>query len=56
VRAVGLHADVIVATSRAFQTTCTLVRTAGEALDSGAKKPTAEVKSLLEAARLLGAA
>ncbi len=30
-RAVGLHADVIVATSRAFQTTCTLVRTAGEA-------------------------
>jgi glyoxylase-like metal-dependent hydrolase (beta-lactamase superfamily II) len=31
VRAVGLHADVIVATSRAFQTSCTLVRTAGEA-------------------------
>ena len=25
-RAVGLHADVIVATSRAYQTTCTLVR------------------------------
>jgi glyoxylase-like metal-dependent hydrolase (beta-lactamase superfamily II) len=31
VRAVGLHADVIVATSRAFQTTCTLVRSGGEA-------------------------
>ncbi len=30
-RAVGLHADVIVATSRAFQTTCTLVRSDGEA-------------------------
>ena len=28
----------------------------GETLDPGAKKPTAEVKSLLEAARLLGAA
>ena len=28
----------------------------GEQLDAGAKKPTAEVKSLLEAARLLGAA
>jgi glyoxylase-like metal-dependent hydrolase (beta-lactamase superfamily II) len=31
VRAVGLHADVIVAVSRAFQTTCTLVRSGGEA-------------------------
>jgi len=31
VRAVGLHADVVVATSRAYQTTCTLVRSAGEA-------------------------
>jgi glyoxylase-like metal-dependent hydrolase (beta-lactamase superfamily II) len=31
VRAVGLHADVIVATSRAYQTTCTLVRSGGEA-------------------------
>jgi glyoxylase-like metal-dependent hydrolase (beta-lactamase superfamily II) len=31
VRAVGLHADVIVATSRVYQTTCTLVRSAGEA-------------------------
>jgi glyoxylase-like metal-dependent hydrolase (beta-lactamase superfamily II) len=31
VRAVGLHADVVVATSRIFQTTCTLVRSAGEA-------------------------
>lgn len=30
-RAVGLHADVVVATSRAFQTTCTLVRSGGEA-------------------------
>ncbi len=30
-RAVGLHADVIVATSRVFQTTCTLVRSGGEA-------------------------
>ena len=30
-RAVGLHADVIVATSRVYQTTCTLVRSAGEA-------------------------
>ena len=30
-RAVGLHADVIVATSRAFQTTCTLVRSDSEA-------------------------
>ena len=28
----------------------------GETLDAGAKKPTAEVKNLLEAARLLGAA
>jgi len=31
VRAVGLHADVVVATSRAYQTTCTLVRSSGEA-------------------------
>jgi hydroxyacylglutathione hydrolase len=31
VRAVGLHADVFTATSRAYQTTCTLVRAAGEA-------------------------
>jgi glyoxylase-like metal-dependent hydrolase (beta-lactamase superfamily II) len=31
VRAVGLHADVVVATSRVFQTTCTLVRSGGEA-------------------------
>jgi glyoxylase-like metal-dependent hydrolase (beta-lactamase superfamily II) len=31
VRAVGLHADVIVATSRIWQTTCTLVRSGGEA-------------------------
>jgi hydroxyacylglutathione hydrolase len=31
VRAVGLHADVVVATSRAYQTTCTLVRGGGEA-------------------------
>jgi glyoxylase-like metal-dependent hydrolase (beta-lactamase superfamily II) len=31
VRAVGLHADVIVATSRAYQTTCTLVRGGAEA-------------------------
>jgi glyoxylase-like metal-dependent hydrolase (beta-lactamase superfamily II) len=31
VRAVGLHADVVVATSRAYQTTCTLVRNGGEA-------------------------
>ena len=30
-RAVGLHSDVVVATSRAYQTTCTLVRSAGEA-------------------------
>ena len=30
-RAVGLHADVVVTTSRAFQTTCTLVRAGGEA-------------------------
>jgi len=28
----------------------------GETLEAGAKKPTVEVKSLLEAARLLGAA
>ena len=32
------------------------VNRSGEQLDAGAKKPTAEVKSLLEAARLLGAA
>ena len=32
------------------------VNRTGEQLDAGAKKPTAEVKSLLEAARLLGAA
>jgi glyoxylase-like metal-dependent hydrolase (beta-lactamase superfamily II) len=31
VRAVGLHADVVVATSRAYQTTCTLVRSGDEA-------------------------
>jgi glyoxylase-like metal-dependent hydrolase (beta-lactamase superfamily II) len=31
VRAVGLHADVVVATSRVYQTTCTLVRTGSEA-------------------------
>jgi glyoxylase-like metal-dependent hydrolase (beta-lactamase superfamily II) len=31
VKAVGLHADVIAATSRVFQTTCTLVRSGGEA-------------------------
>jgi glyoxylase-like metal-dependent hydrolase (beta-lactamase superfamily II) len=31
VRAVGLHADVVTATSRAYQTTCTLVRAGGEA-------------------------
>ena len=30
-RAVGLHADVVVATSRAYQTSCTLVRGGGEA-------------------------
>jgi glyoxylase-like metal-dependent hydrolase (beta-lactamase superfamily II) len=30
-RAVGLHADVIVAVSRAYQTTCTLVRSGNEA-------------------------
>jgi glyoxylase-like metal-dependent hydrolase (beta-lactamase superfamily II) len=31
VRAVGLHSDVVVATSRVYQTTCTLVRSGGEA-------------------------
>jgi glyoxylase-like metal-dependent hydrolase (beta-lactamase superfamily II) len=31
VKAVGLHADVVVATSRAYQTTCTLVRAQHEA-------------------------
>jgi glyoxylase-like metal-dependent hydrolase (beta-lactamase superfamily II) len=31
VRAVGLHSDVLVATSRAYQTTCTLVRSGSEA-------------------------
>jgi len=31
VRVVGLHADVVVAVSRAYQTTCTLVRSGGEA-------------------------
>jgi glyoxylase-like metal-dependent hydrolase (beta-lactamase superfamily II) len=31
VRAVGLHEDVIVVTSRAYQTTCTLVRSGSEA-------------------------
>lgn len=30
-RVVGLHADVVVAVSRAYQTTCTLVRSGGEA-------------------------
>ena len=30
-RAVGLHADVVVTISRAYQTTCTLVRSQGEA-------------------------
>lgn len=30
-RAVGLHADVVVVTSRAYQTTCTLVRSGAEA-------------------------
>ena len=32
------------------------VNRTGEELDPGARKPTAEVKNLLEAARLLGAA
>ena len=32
------------------------VNRSGETLEPGAKKPTAEVKNLLEAARLLGAA
>jgi glyoxylase-like metal-dependent hydrolase (beta-lactamase superfamily II) len=31
VRAVGLHSDVVVAVSRAYATTCTLVRAGGEA-------------------------
>jgi hydroxyacylglutathione hydrolase len=31
VRAAGLHADVVVATSRIYRTTCTLVRAGGEA-------------------------
>jgi glyoxylase-like metal-dependent hydrolase (beta-lactamase superfamily II) len=31
VKAVGLHADVVVATSRVWQTNCTLVRSGGEA-------------------------
>jgi glyoxylase-like metal-dependent hydrolase (beta-lactamase superfamily II) len=31
VRAVGLHADLVVVTSRAYQTTCTLVRSGAEA-------------------------
>jgi glyoxylase-like metal-dependent hydrolase (beta-lactamase superfamily II) len=31
VRAVGLHPDVVVVTSRLYQTTCTLVRSGGEA-------------------------
>jgi glyoxylase-like metal-dependent hydrolase (beta-lactamase superfamily II) len=31
VRAVAIHADVVVVTSRIFQTTCTLVRSGGEA-------------------------
>jgi glyoxylase-like metal-dependent hydrolase (beta-lactamase superfamily II) len=31
VRAVGLHEDVVVVVSRAYRTTCTLVRSAGEA-------------------------
>jgi glyoxylase-like metal-dependent hydrolase (beta-lactamase superfamily II) len=31
VRAVGLHADVVVTTSRIYRTTCTLVRAGGEA-------------------------
>src|SRR3954469_10801054 len=30
-RALGLHADVVVAVSRAYQTTCTLVRAGSEA-------------------------
>jgi glyoxylase-like metal-dependent hydrolase (beta-lactamase superfamily II) len=37
VRAVGLHADVFVATSRAYQTTCTLVRSAQSGSRSGAE-------------------
>jgi glyoxylase-like metal-dependent hydrolase (beta-lactamase superfamily II) len=36
VRAVGLHEDVVVATSRAYQTTCTLVRSPQSASRSGA--------------------
>jgi glyoxylase-like metal-dependent hydrolase (beta-lactamase superfamily II) len=35
VRAVGLHEDVVVATSRAYQTTCTLVRSPQSASRSG---------------------
>jgi len=30
VRVIGLHPDVLVATSRAWQTTCTIVRNGGE--------------------------
>ena len=34
-RAVGLHGDVIVAISRAYRTTCTLVRSGNEAALDG---------------------
>jgi len=53
-RAVGVHPDAVVVTSRIWQTTCTAIRAGGEALEPGAKKPTEEVGNLKEALKLLG--
>ena len=53
-RVVGLHPGVLVATSRVFQTACTVVRD-GEELEGG-QKPDAEVKTFRDAGKLLKAA
>ena len=55
-RAVGVHEDAIVVTSRIWQITSTAIRAGGETLESGQKKPTEEVKTLRDAAKLLGVA
>ena len=51
-RAVGLHADI--EPCHKLKVPTIWVNRRKEELPSGAKKPTAEVKTLLEAAKLLG--
>ncbi len=58
-RVVALHEDVLVATSRVLQVTCTIVRSGDEGfvVDSPVLPDELDVlPALLEAARLLGAA